>query len=277
LPLILLTSPRSSSLEFYLRHPDNVYTADSKDVTLSGRKFYWHNPKLADDKEFNYQALRSNSPSMSAQLQCTKKENGVEFEFDVYFDGITQTQLQQFYTALTLANKEGKDLCHKIGHSKPLGFGSVKIKAQVQLRSFDGEKYVEIPETMDPFVISNKELRQELFRAFDFNAIDEIDENVNVDYPRTPESKNIYQWFSANRPPGSDAAKPKGYNCKLPLATDPDFSLPMNPKSEPSRQQPSHSAPKSQQSAETNKEVEKRESPFSNLQTLLEENNIKLE
>ena len=50
------------------------------------------------------------------------------FRFKVYFENLTQEQLDELATLLCLGenNKDG-NLCFKLGHGKPLGFGSAKI------------------------------------------------------------------------------------------------------------------------------------------------------
>jgi len=223
LPPMLLASPRSSSLEFYLRSEEKAYNADDDGVALAGRKFYWHH--------IPNEHRRDNNPNMSTIMQYAKENR--TFTFKVYFDGITQTQLQQLFTALTLGeNREDSELCHKLGHAKPLGFGSAKVVVEkTVLRSYQEGKYEEktIPA---PASLS---LPPELQKMLRFAAA----AGQRVDYPRRQPGGPIYEWFSANRPPQNRPAKLE-YFCKLPFVIDPkdpdrSIALPENPKDRTAR------------------------------------------
>jgi len=219
--LPILASPRSSSLEFHLRFPGYTYNADSPGVELAGRKFYWHH------SDFDISALRPDeNPKMSAIMQYANE--GSVFAFDVYFDGITEKQLQQLFTALTLGdNREDGEYCHKFGHAKPLGFGSAKVVVEkTVLRNYREGKYEE-KDIPDPASLS---LPPELQKMLRFTAA----AGQQVDYPRRQPGGPIYEWFSANRPPQNRPAKLE-YYCKLPLVSDSNISLPENPKDRTAR------------------------------------------
>ncbi|MDR0221868.1 MAG: TIGR03986 family CRISPR-associated RAMP protein [Lachnospiraceae bacterium] len=193
---LLLGAPRSSSLEFYLRGAGDFYHADFNGVSLSGRKFYWHH------SDFDIKKIRENEPTpeqrtMSSYLQYVKEK--ARFDFEVYFDGITKSQLDELYTALTYGdNEEDGKLCHKIGHGKPLGFGSVKVIAdEVCVRTVslngDGVSYTEDKEFLQR--VEAESLPPDLKKAVDFCAM----KGQNIDYPRYGGHGEIYEWFSKNR------------------------------------------------------------------------------
>jgi len=213
--LPILASPRSSSLEFYLRFPGYTYNADSPGAELAGRKFYWHH------SDFDINALRPDeNPKMSAIMQYANE--GSAFAFDVYFDGITRAQLEKLFTALTLGdNREDGEHCHKFGHAKPLGFGSAKVIVEkTVLRSYQEGTYEE-KDISDPASLS---LPAELQKMLRFATA----AGQRVDYPRRQPDGPIYEWFSANRPPQNRPAKLE-YFCKLPFAWDRTISMPDNP------------------------------------------------
>jgi hypothetical protein len=229
---LLLSSPKSSSLEFYLRSNDNFYHADTDGVSLSGRKFYWHHSGFKVDKlRDKTNDAKDDKGTMSAKFQYAKRDvrRDVRFDFEVYFDGITQKQLDELYTALTYGdNNESGKLCHKLGHGKPLGFGSVKVVAEeIRVRSVsfkDGEVlYSEDKGYLDR--VKPVGLPSELEKAVDFYAIPE--EKI-IDYPRYEGDGDIFKWFSENRNLSTRVENSK-YHKKLPLVTEKEQELPFDP------------------------------------------------
>jgi hypothetical protein len=141
------------------------------------------------------------------------KEKAV-FDFEVYFNDITKEQLNQLYTALCYGeNTADGVLCHKIGHGKPIGFGSVKINVEkIIVRKFsvnNGTESYDIDHEWLSKVVPII-LPPEVEIAADFNHI----KGKKIDYPRIDDE--IYKWFSKNRPING-AAK---YKVKLPGLVD---------------------------------------------------------
>ena len=206
--LPILGNPRSSSLEFYLRGTGNFWHADYDGVELSGRKFYWHHNSFNIDKLVGPD---SDKRHMTSRMQYVN--SGASFDFCVYFEGITKSQLNQLYSAVTYGDTETGAFCHKLGHGKPFGFGSVKVVAdEVCIRSFADGHYEENKNYL-------KELRavdisREIKRIIDFNAID--NKKTKIDYPRYRGNGDIFKWFSENRPMSGD---PK-YYITLPKISD---------------------------------------------------------
>lgn len=121
-----LASPHMSYLPFYLRKRGNSdekadysKSYDSECLDIRGRKFYWHHkPDLNKD-------IRQDERNASFDVI---KENA-EFKFRIYFENISvEEQLQLLATSVNLGENDidGK-YCHKLGHGKPLGFGSAKM------------------------------------------------------------------------------------------------------------------------------------------------------
>lgn len=214
--LPILAAPRLSSFEFYLINKNSSYGADDKDTRISGRKFYWHNNKA------NITGNSENKPGnkMDSSVQLVKK--GVEFTFDVYFDNITEPMLKKLLFAITLGdNTPDGAHCHKIGHGKPIGLGSVKIIAEkVHVRTFSGGIYTENVTdgseiTMDDLGSSLAFNKASILKVTDFNA---VADGSMIHYPVTNTCNDIFKWFAENR--SSFASGKPGYAQKLPCLRD---------------------------------------------------------
>ncbi|SCW73700.1 CRISPR-associated protein [Lachnospiraceae bacterium C10] len=206
-----LGSPRTGYLPFY---SENGMDYDESGAMICGRKFYWHNSNAADSTEAYKESGRKTNRNATVDLFNT----GSEFLFDVYFDNITPAQLKELEWAITLGKDE--NLCHKIGHGKPLGLGSVKIQIdKIQKRIKSSEKYeiinqdIELDDTPEGF---QKEVLEQIKLACDFNAISE-----NIAYPYVKLANNIsktdvkpnalanHQWFSSNKGRNKNDLKPQ--------------------------------------------------------------------
>lgn len=134
-----LSSPKPSYLPFYLRKRNvkskedkQEFGYDNRQYELRGRKFYWHDKTIKTTEE---KTVRN---ATVETLQLLENE---KFSFKVYFDGITKKELKYLVYSLNFGENEidGK-LCHKIGHGKPIGLGSVKIVVDnIQQRNFSLE------------------------------------------------------------------------------------------------------------------------------------------
>lgn len=230
--LPVLSGPRLSSFEFYLSGNErNSLGPDSSNVTIAGRKFYWHAPQnvITKDDDFSKE-----HPKMATRMQLVKK--GAEFTFSVFYDRITEDQLKKLVFALDLGeNFAGSSRCHKLGHGKPVGLGSVKITVDsITKRSFENGAYSVSDITEETVGAANTGMFQP---TPEFNAFITKVVNLNyvakkeVDYPRETAGGDIFKWFADNR----GSLRSEGYirlNNHLPKITDADPSLPRTPKSE---------------------------------------------
>lgn len=219
--LPILANPRLSSFEFYLSNPNNSFGADDKETRIAGRKYYWHNNKA----NISADAQNKKNNKMDNSVRLVKA--GTEFRFEVFFDRITENALRRLVFAINLGenNIDGKQ-CHKIGHGKPIGLGSVKIVADhITVRNFSGGSYIESDRTdiaADPV---NKSLFSganvaNVLKVTDFEAVKDGD---LIGYPSTANSTDIFKWFAENRK-SFNKGKPK-YAQKLPrLGKDPRLS-----------------------------------------------------
>lgn len=137
-----LAQPRTSYMPFYSNVTNTDYNKskvtpgyDDYGREIRGRKFYWHSNNFAE--------LNSNVNKTERNATVQVAESDTEFEFKVYFDLITEAELNKLIYALNFGeNTESGNLCHKIGRGKSIGLGSVKIfVSEVQMREFDGEEY----------------------------------------------------------------------------------------------------------------------------------------
>lgn len=142
--LKILGQPRYSYMPFYAKGSSGVPKSyDEKNVEIAGRKFYWHNKKAAEDKSI-YTVEQGGQ--MKNQMNSTVElvMPGAEFCFEIYYDGITEEQLAKIMWCVNFGENTGEgDLCHKLGHGKPLGLGSVKIVIEENAeRIFEDGTYV---------------------------------------------------------------------------------------------------------------------------------------
>ena len=225
-PLTLpeLSTPKLSSMEFYLQRPDdkNVLSwtydyyvtsgADGSNTVkpytagISGRKFYWHSSKTADWVRLKQDKIEKNERNRT--VRPVKK--GVAFQGELYFDKITGEELDDLIRILNLSSleKEGK-YALKLGGGRPVGLGSVAVRIeQVVYRtiSLNGE----IGLTYKPdnsydyrtVGISQKMRDTGILTILDTGALGES----KVHYPYVHNAKNPesgeeegFKWFAKNR------------------------------------------------------------------------------
>lgn len=258
--LQILSTPRPSSFEFYLNKPaaDAAYwNFDYYSVTVyedgkghpefypvetmmpRGRKYYWHHREAAEDA-----VIRSNQ---NATMEAVSGEN---FKFRMYFDGIQPQQLSDMIWTITFGeNSADSTRLHKIGHAKPLGYGSVKLlitngairkvkktktglSAELVPLNIDVNKAggTNCGITMGESGISlNAELKADESRKKIMNNIlkicdADVSENLNIRYPVKVTKKGeeeIFEWFSKNRNVNKHHISPD----TLPNPTDKKLTL----------------------------------------------------
>jgi hypothetical protein len=176
------------------RGSDTIYNRRTYDPTLAGRKVYWHGDfagPYTGDKDGN----------THTKFNCTVKplEKGV-FKFNVYFEDLTETELNDLVFTLRL-NGEG---LHKIGKGKPLGMGSIKI-------DINTVKYRKYSLSGDEIKVSYKNdnalpnYMKEMKKDFAVKKILEYTKPLSekeaalVAYPTNQGGDKIYEWFVENR------------------------------------------------------------------------------
>ncbi len=234
-PMVLpeLASPKPSATEFYLERPSEKTDLWNYDYTVSwnnkqpvalykarirGRKFYWHNLET--------QSERLPEETISKRhVKVRPVRQGVSFRFKVYFNEVNENELKQLLWVLSVGNSEGHG--HKIGMGKPVGLGSILVKAaDVVVRSvgLSGEWGIEYAtlsrrDLIDSVRLAGANEKENVEQAARllggdpksvraFLKITKFENGFRdlIDYPRldTKESncrnKNaVFQWFVGNK------------------------------------------------------------------------------
>lgn len=209
--LPILALPKIQANEFYLRNEKNKYgfTPLSDGTVLAGRKMYWHS--RSGVRPINQPVVANSESDSLAPSRFEAIAPSSTFHFNVYFDGVSKQQLNELVYVLSLGqawNPSDKTHWHKIGHGKPVGAGSALIQVEdVLIRSFKEGKYAieswdayKLPLASEEGKAGTVEYRlrhtREVLRVTDSTA---IDEDMDIDYPRTVEGGDIFEWFGKNR------------------------------------------------------------------------------
>lgn len=266
-----LLNPKTTSMEFYTRRPENAlaWTYDYKvalynnkkfrylcDVELNGRKFYVHDPML--EKESYYTAKRTNLNSSMELCQP-----GAQFKFDIFFENITDEQLKEIVWTVALGeNSADSDRMFKLGHGKPLGLGSVKVTVDsVETREFDPEALsYKINKTAPaeflgevPFETDSGHFK-DLMAIVDYKTLEKhMEKGAVISYPigdnggTDENSQASHQWFEGNRASGEGGTGVEwSIKYVLPRITSKNPTLPAfkkvenNPENNPSGSKPKY-------------------------------------
>ena len=245
-----LRTPHPSYLPFYAVTNDYLAGYDDRNCTIRGRKFYWHSTP-------DYTALSHlSAEKIDAKMEGLGKQEG-SFRFKVYFEKLTGEQLGELAMLLCLGEnkKEGK-LCFKLGHGKPLGFGSAKIVVEsLEERRFDPYQpgynitsYTLGEEIEDWTLFQESGIFQGAFhkmqtavermqRILSLDSVSNLGTNIKVAYPYVADARldqrqrlrindlASSQWFSENWKLGDHSpkyplpeSKKAGRDQKLPVA-----------------------------------------------------------
>lgn len=206
-----LSGPKLNNMEFYVERPaldawfwtyDYYVDKNGKlhpcTPNLAGRKFYWHqmNPCLPKD-----------IPKTNLNITIRPVSAGVVFRGSLYFDGITERELQQILWILESGDENNTELNekkygYKLGSAKPLGLGSIACAVdQVLLRKIirDGNMifYQEVPyERKQESELFDREVQENFHKITDFEAVS----GEKVSYPglQSGETEEGFQWFVDN-------------------------------------------------------------------------------
>ncbi|RLB72105.1 MAG: TIGR03986 family CRISPR-associated RAMP protein [Deltaproteobacteria bacterium] len=130
--LKILGSPKETATSFYLvdaggentegipKKVDDGYDHEPQ-PHLRGRKFYWHQADGSEDHPLPEAAYRT--AEKSNQNATVELVTGGTFVFDLDFENLSGEEFAALIWCLEL--EEG--LCHKLGHGRSLGLGTVKI------------------------------------------------------------------------------------------------------------------------------------------------------
>lgn len=175
---------------------NKTFAIGDNEIEIRGRKQYWHH-----------------KPNINKKVEKTKRnvsvrpiKDNLTYTFKVYFDNISETQLEHLHMAITLG--ENNDYAHKLGLGKPLGYGSVKIKAtnivykNVNLENnkikYQMNKYIPKCKTIqNTFKTLTESQRYAIDNMFSYSFL--LNHHIIVDYPKNNPNDNGFEWFQANK------------------------------------------------------------------------------
>lgn len=227
-PVLLeeLAGPKPSAAEFYLERPANQHnwnydyqmtwgngntiTADAYTGRIRGRKFYWHHNSVQTSNLLTTNNLNDEQKKKLLRMCLVRPLNQGIFKFRVYFDRISNANLLKLVYIITIGFST--EHAHKLGMGKPLGLGSVQIRASLtQQRMFTPD----CVRMMKPFDYSDKVNSTKIIKycegALGFNgildqfkALTRLGAYNNISYPyvgdgygnRLPQS---FKWFVGNK------------------------------------------------------------------------------
>ena len=249
--LPILSSPKVSSTEFYMEQPDQYAETFNYDYKISartprwidsprlrGRKYYWHSdPKGTNiGKKSDEKILMPNERNLDSpdQVQIIRPVlDGKSFIFSVAFERLTLDELQKLCYAISLgANHEDEkladiNLAHKLGHGKPVGYGSVKIRILTnESKVFSINNKLQLIENPLPAGAFSYKCNNTDFMAL-ANKNPKNRDKINYPFGEIDGKPSIYNWFILNKQAqGGSSMNPK-FAYVLPKATDNDVSLPV--------------------------------------------------
>lgn len=185
------------NVDFSKKIDERAQLLKDDEVKIRGRKEYWHHKPLL--KKVN-KTIRN--------ISAKPVKEGIEYRFKVYFNDLTELQLEHLNMAISLGNNS--DYSHKLGAGKPLGFGSVKIKTEKiiykDMRFTDGKiEYVlneyqpKCTTIENAFKTLNSFQLLSIQNMYSFSFLQKNYPQVRVDYPRNTADGKIYEWFQENK------------------------------------------------------------------------------
>ncbi|MDO5423020.1 MAG: TIGR03986 family CRISPR-associated RAMP protein [Eubacteriales bacterium] len=226
--LLPLSGPKLNNMEFYLQRPEGAvfwtydYYIDANGTihpyngSISGRKFYWHQPELTCGRlEKDMETLEKNPEvkipgtrvsGQRDQMNVTIRpvRENVSFTGELYFQNLTRTELNQLIYLLSAGDEEDisrKKHGYKLGGAKPLGFGSIAVSVdKVELLVYErNEENRRVERKVVPYKeYQAPEFDGEIEKDFlEMTAFDAV-EGENVRYPYVHGKENIYDWFTQN-------------------------------------------------------------------------------
>lgn len=185
------------NVDFSKKKDERAQLLKDDEVIIRGRKEYWHHKPRE-------KTVKKTNRNMSAR----PVKEGVQYKFKVYFDQLTQTQLEHLQMAISLGNQS--DYAHKLGSGKPLGYGSVKIKTDKIVykdeKCIDGEieyvlkEYQPKCKTIEnTFKTLNPSQLLAIQSMYSFSFLKTKYRDVDVVYPRNEKNGKIFEWFKENK------------------------------------------------------------------------------
>lgn len=178
---------------FSMKQKENQFL-NNHEIQIRGRKQYWHH-----------------QPDLHKKVEQTKRNVSVIplndqlfFKFKVYFDDLTESQLEHLHMAICLGNDSS--YAHKLGLGKPLGYGSVKIKTKEiiykDVQYHNGQFQYTLHEYHPQYQTIEQafsDLEEEQMYAIQHMFDTKFIQGQIVDYPKNYSNGKIYEWFDQNK------------------------------------------------------------------------------
>ena len=200
--LSILSGPKPTFLPFYAKIKNgsgdiSFEGYDNDQVSIKGRKYFLH----SDD----FENLNKDVPQSNQNISAKLAEKNSEFRFRIYFEKITKTDLFKLMWAVNLGenDKAGK-YCHKIGHGKPIGLGSVKITVEkIAERSFKDGKYIEKERDDILQYLAQTDKRADVIKELELACTDELEHICDFELAKSLNKKkgihypnDGFKWFA---------------------------------------------------------------------------------
>lgn len=195
---------------------DNGKAVESKRLPenmpqIRGRKFYWHSKKLLKSVKKEDPVVGRNAMQQRVRaLRESETDKKRWFRFRVYFKQLSKEELARLRWVLDFGETDARspEYAHKMGHGKPLGFGSVRIKIEslyfMKMDRKTGRLSMEKSKTLKDIGNSMTQPNHEILEAIkcmcNWNQCPE-----DVSYPLARKSLKgnpdlvSYAWFSKNK------------------------------------------------------------------------------
>ena len=122
----VLSGANPTSFQMYLETKEGKAAMWDDEGNLRGYKLYWH-------KDEDWRAEPDVKKQMTTEIAPLKK--GHTFTGRIRFENLDKIELGAMCALFTLGKENG--ICYKLGSGKPIGLGTVKIKAKLVLQGDD--------------------------------------------------------------------------------------------------------------------------------------------
>lgn len=167
-----LQGPKPTSYNMYLENSLKSKVSSVKhyndDVMLRGYKMYHHKDiKNEKDYEFIPDQQRPDNEKMKNIIKAIK--SGVNFKGKIRFSNLKDYELGALMFVLNLP----KNCFHKLGGAKPLGLGSIEIKAELKTYNLN-KRYENLFLENDEFELSLNDEQKDYAKDFEKEILEQI-------------------------------------------------------------------------------------------------------
>ena len=140
----ILTGPKPTTFQHYLVQPQETNAEKrllkhyaSQGTVIRGHKFYWHKGSNPQIRHPNPQDAQENHETQITKIKPINV--GVSFEFNIYFENLSEIELGALLWVLEVAQDDNYRL--SLGMGKPLGMGAIKIDHKLYLSKGREDRY----------------------------------------------------------------------------------------------------------------------------------------